>query len=1206
MNIRHLHEACFHGHTEVARTLISIYGADVMNTLDFKNDTPLHVAAYGGASDTIRMLVREFDLTLDVKGFEGRTPLHSACQKGKMEVVDVILQEFGFTVDVRDEKKNTPLHLACSFGHTKVARALISKYGADVKALDFNNNTPLHLAAIGGASDTIRMLVREFDLTLDVKGFKGRTPLHKACEKGKIEVVDVILQEFGFTVDARDEKKNTPLHLACSFGHTEVARALISKYGADVKALDFNNNTPLHLAAICGTSDTIRMLVREFDLTLDVKGFKGRTPLHSACANGKMEVVNIILQEFGFTVDVRNESKSTLLHLACEFGHTKVARALISKYGADVKALDFNNSTPLHLAAIGGASDTIRMLVREFDLTLNVKGFQGRTPLHNACEKGKMEVVDVILQEFGFTVDARDEKKNTPLHLACSFGHTEVARALISKYGADLKALNFQNNTPLHVAAIGGASDTIRMLVREFDLTLDVKGFKGRTPLHIACQRGYGEMVRALVSLSSLVVYVSDDGGNTALHTAAKYGHSHIVRHLLLESKALPFARNADGDSPMDVMTSSAVKNVFHSFLKEMQHTIRLMYDELESLSRQKSCVGSMTRIFVVGHAGAGKSTLIEALKRKSGFFQSLFSKRLSDNDVPLHTAGIIPSFHSSEVFGNVLFYDFAGDAEYHSSHAAVLEKLMHSGRNIFLLVADISKSPVLEQIKFWLSFISFHSKNSDNPSQLLLVGNHADVVLASETNPQIMLDKIENEGAKFCQQTSTIHFEGVMSFDCCLARDVRAKKLHETLKSLHKPFTHKDLSCGASILLGLLHRDFSEVVTSPMHKLSEHIKTTGIHLPTESTQLIVLLKELQNIGLLLMVGKSSDTDHLWIIFNLSKLTHNVHEKLFSRAAQDSLLSDRGHHIETMLKFGILPAAELHRICPQFINKECLIELQYCHDIPEVDFLPNCLIQEIDHSHTSPRERTSSSLLFFPALMQQKKEGIKWAIRDDHLCCKGWYCVVSNQLPPRFLHVLLLRLAFCPELTRSLPAITTLNTPYHASHVPEGVNEEVVLITESEESTLRVNCHIWRWGIRWSTELGVECLVEVTRDSRGIVVISRSSQEHEHSCSSLFLKVIQKVLEAKVEFCHSLSLKTYLINPEELSMTPPTQLDVSTLPLYRMSDVKRVLKEGLPSVVSSDGYGERILSASKLSFLLHFTMWSEYSNVTIIIIIVYE
>ena len=963
-----------------------------------------------------------------------------------------------------------------------------------------------------------------------------------------------------------------------------------------MNARDFQNNTPLHLAALGGASDTIRMLVQEFGLALDVKGFDGRTPLHTACWKGKVEIV---LQEFGFTVDARDERKNTPLHLACEFGHTEVARALISKYGADVNARDFQNNTPLHLAALCGASDTIRMLVQEFDLALDVKGFDGRTPLHTACGKGKMEILDVILQEFGFTVDARDERENTPLHLACEFGHTEVARALISKYGADVNARDFQNNTPLHLAALGGASDTIRTLVQEFGLALDTKDSKGQTPLHIACQRGDWEMVHALVSLSSLVIYASDDGGNTALHTAAKYGHSHVVRYLLLESRALPFARNADGDSPIDITKSSAVKNVFYSFLKVTQHTIRLMYDELESLSRQKSCIGSVTRIFVVGHAGAGKSTLIEALKRKSGFFQSVFSKRLSDNDVPLHTAGIIPTFHSSDVFGNVLFYDFAGNAEYHSSHAAVLEKLMHGGRNIFLLVTDISKSPALEQIKFWLSFVSFHSKNSDNPSQLLLVGSHADVVLASETNPQIMLDKIENEGATFCQQTSTIRFEGVLSFDCCLSRDVRAKKLHDMLKSLYKPFSHKDLSCGASILLGLLHRDFSEVVTSPMHKLTEHIETTGIHLPTESTQLIVLLQELQSIGLLLMVGKSSDTDHMWIIINLSKLTHDVHEKLFSRTARESLLSDHGHHIETMLKSGILPATELHRICPRFINKECLIELQYCHDIPEVDFLPNCLIQEIHHSHTSARERTSSSLLFFPALMQQKKEEIKWAIRNDHLCCKGWYCVVSNQLPPRFLHVLLLRLAFCPELTRSLPAITTTNTPHHSSHVPVGVNEEVVLITEGGESALRVNCHIWRWGIRWSTELGMECLVEVTRDSRGVVVISRSSQEHEHSCSSLFLKVIQKVLEAKVEFCHSLSLQTYLIDPEELSMTPPTQFDVPTLPLYRMSDVKRVFKEGLLSVVSSDGYGERILSASKLSFLLHFTMWSEYSNVTI-------
>ena len=55
-------------------------------------------------------------------------------------------------------------------------------------------------------------------------------------------------------------------------------------------------------------------------------------------------------------------------------------------------------------------------------------------------------------------------------------------------------------------------------------------------------------------------------------------------------------------------------------------------------------------------------------------------NQTLTESVIPPHTAGIVPSIHK---FGTVLFFDFAEDAEYYSSHAAVLETMMGSGRNI-------------------------------------------------------------------------------------------------------------------------------------------------------------------------------------------------------------------------------------------------------------------------------------------------------------------------------------------------------------------------------------------------------------------------------------------------------------------------------------------------------------------------------------------
>ena len=137
---------------------------------------------------------------------------------------------------------------------------------------------------------------------------------------------------------------------------------------------------------------------------------------------------------------------------------------------------------------------------------------------------------------------------------------------------------------------------------------------------------------------------------------------------------------------------------------------------------------------------------------------------------------------------------------------------------------------------------------------------------------------------------------------------------------------------------------------------------------------------------------------------------------------------------------------------------------------------------------------------------------------------------------------------------------------------------------DSDESpALRADCHLWKWGIRMSTELGVEFLVEVVNN--GVVIVCRSDKDTETHCCSIFSAIVQKVLEAKAEFCHSVTLRSYLIDPDELSQTQLSSLDISKLHKYAMSDVKRVLIEDKPSIRSSDEYGSKILSTKKAPLL---------------------
>ena len=120
----------------------------------------------------------------------------------------------------------------------------------------------------------------------------------------------------------------------------------------------------------------------------------------------------------------------------------------------------------------------------------------------------------------------------------------------------------------------------------------------------------------------------------------------------------------------------------------------------------------------------------------------------------------------------------------------------------------------------------------------------------------------------------------------------------------------------------------------------------------------------------------------------------------------------------------------------------------------------------------------------------------------------------------------------------------------------------------------------------------MECVVEVVKEKevyRGVVVVARSEEDCDVECASVFAAVVQKVLEAKTEFCHSITTETFLIDPDELSQSPLPS--VTELHLYAMCEVERVLVEWANRVVSI--CGKRFLDPRKLSYMKCCTYWSE-------------
>ena len=180
-----------------------------------------------------------------------------------------------------------------------------------------------------------------------------------------------------------------------------------------------------------------------------------------------------------------------------------------------------------------------------------------------------------------------------------------------------------------------------------------MRDFSGQTPLHYACEFGHLDLLKELVSEYGCDINAIETMMGIHLFTFAICNHhSSIVAELVRHNTDLIHV-----DTKHEKLLESAKRHSKHA----------------------------RTKAFVVGAPQVGKSTLIEALKSKTYFQWDV-------NQIPTHTAGIVPLFHESSSYGWVVFYDFAGDEEYYSSHAAILDKIVGTFSNLFILVFDLSK----------------------------------------------------------------------------------------------------------------------------------------------------------------------------------------------------------------------------------------------------------------------------------------------------------------------------------------------------------------------------------------------------------------------------------------------------------------------------------------------------------------------------------
>ena len=1202
-----LHHACEGGSVSLVQTLIREHKADV-NARDEHNNTPLNGAAFSGKAEVAVCLIREFGCDPNVRGHFGRSVLHNACEGGSVSLVQTLIREHKADVNARDEHNNTPLNVAAFSGKAEVAVCLIREFGcdpnvrgrfgrsvlhnaceggsvslvqtlirehkADVNARDEDNDTPLNVAAFSGKTEVALCLIREFGCDPNVRGRFGRSVLHNACQGGSVSLVQTLIREHKADVNACDEHNNTPLNVAAFSGEAEVALCLIRDFGCDPNVRGRLGRSVLHNACEGGCVSLVQTLIREHKADVNARDEDNDTPLNVAAFSGEAEVALCLIREFGCDPNVRGQLGRSVLHNACEGGSVSLVQTLIREHKADVYARGEQNNTPLHLAALNGNTDLTLSLITQFGCDHNVLGLNGKTLLHSACQGGSVSLVQTLIEEYGADVDARDHNNDPPLsnallsaredvafflmdkfgcditmrgylgqsllHFACHGGSLMLVRRLIEQQSADLNARDDSSYTPLHVAAYYGRADVALSLINEFGCDVYTKGYLGKTLLHCACEGGSVRLVQFL--LPKLSVLCVDDDGNTPLHICSYFGHSQCVE-ALLSANAPPLIRDVDGRTPLDVARRRA-RVVLDQYLIDNHEKLRVDYNALLELAKKRhSGEKPITRLFVIGNPGAGKSSLVES-QRREGFFQTL--KPVSESSVPPHTAGIVPSIHASKHYGRVMFYDFAGDPEYYSSHAAILENLAFTkvGDNLIVIVVDLTATAVTidTTLEYWLSFIE-HQKFKAK-IKLAIVGSHSDLLPKNQVGTKKAILEKSVRPYPFIEEVRCF------MLDCRKPRSEGMVLLQRQIYMWTTMSAQYRLSEKATLLLGLLEKDFSNVIACSLQTILSHIRDCGVCLPTDAGGLYLTLSELHDIGVLLLLGDHS-SDDCHAVLKCSKLTNEVHKLLFSRSAVENLQQKFTGVHDTTFNIGIVPESVLKEILPPYITTQCLSCLLYCQEIKHGDI--NAFVSR-------PPLPTNQSFFFFPALCTVGKSDVKLVTPPEHSYSIGWLarCTApSDCFPPRFIHVLLLRLVY--RFTLSVPGASPDLSPFQR------------------------RCTTWKTGVHWLMREGVECMVELVNSNKGVAVITKADTDSIENCVSVFHRIISCVMEAKAEFCHS-------IRPQSFLLDSSSEADYDNEDkLFAMSEVEEVLTttQGAKMAVSVNGRGrmkrERIIHFHKLS-----------------------
>ena len=1172
-----LHCACNQGSIDIVRFLVIDHHCDP-TCCGEEGKTPLHYACESGKLDFVKFLLEECHCDPEVRDWDGHTPLHFSCGRGSIDTVRYLIVDHHCDPACRGRWGRTPLHWACKHEQLDIVKFLVEECHCDPRVPDDKDETPLHYACNQGSMDIVRLLIVDYHCDPACRGRWGRTPLHIACENGKLDLVKFFVDKCRCDPTVQDKYGCTPLHCACKGGRIDIVRFLIVDHHCDPVCCGRWGKTPLHVACVSGNLEIVKFLVEDCHCDPSVQDKNGDTPLHRACEQGSIDIVKFLIIDHHCDPACHGWQGRTPLHWACNHEELDIVKFLVEECRCDPRVQDMNGYTPLHYACNWGSVAIARFLIVDYHCDPACRGEEGRTALHSACESGKLGYVKFLVEECHCNSSLQDDNGCTPLHCACKGGSIDIVRFLVGDYRCETTCCDRWDRTPLHYACVSGKLDVVKFLVEEYHCDPRVRDVNGRIPLHCACEGGSVGIVRFLVVDHHCDPACREWEGRTPLHWACESGKLGIVKFLVEKCHCDPFnEKDCKGLTPFHLATWGGHGDVL-LFLFSHVPPLKLvnsilkcsdsLYDD-NLLEAFKTCwteypLESAFKIFVLGNPCSGKSTLVKIIENNfTSYFGSVAGKwrNISKSVVMPLTAGIIPVSIKSRKLGQIVIYDMAGHHEYYSSHTALLNSLVPSSA-LFLLVVSLNqeRKDIICQLQFWKSFIHNYCSSS---CDRIVVFSHADEV--TDYSPERQSSEIMEE-MKSAEACSLSEF---VTLDCRKLASPGLTKIYNIVAGYCATFRqsfrfdfgvrflYAFISCRLADKIACTVSELQSLIKQEQSEDSLALKMKGKEiLPTDTNDLLKYLTSLSEKGEFILLKNACKFEDSWLVIDKAVLLSEITGTIFAP-------ENFKQHQTIANSTGVVPFSKIREAFP-LLDPDMVVaflkHLDFCLEIPVAEvFL-------ISSRHFRVSSGSLERFFFFPALVNEVRPSEVSKAHDILTYMCGWTLQCSRHdhfLTTRFLHVLLLRLAFSFTL-----------------------HPDDMLELESSP-VLQRRCLLWRNGIRWLNRDGCETTVEVVEQNRSVILIIRCIPGKEMACVEHRSRVINCILEARKEFCPAVTINESLIHPNCLT----TPLIGNLFPL---SDLARALLKNAPFLICCSG-----LTCLEINQLLYFEPYTCFSVETL-------